>query len=77
MDSGSDPTPRDDGDYEMVRDAIIDAFNPTDKDEAEEAILCDAVNAAAEFVRLQPCSCDDEPCTRCLVLGEFRGVRGD
>lgn len=62
--------------YEMVRDQVLESFNPPDDDEAEEAIICRAVEVGASFIRDQECTCpaspDEAPCPRCRVLGRYQ-----
>lgn len=67
------------GDYALLAEAIIEAFNPPDDDVAEEAILIRAVEAARDFIAAQPCLCTPEDiangcperCERCQVLGRL------
>lgn len=65
--------------YRMLGDAVGDALNPPDGDEAEVAILIDAVNAAAEYIASAPCLCALEArygvCPRCRALGQIAGER--
>jgi hypothetical protein len=64
-------------DYETLRDAIAEAFNPSDDDVAEVAILIRAVEGARDFIARRPCLCtpddieDWRPCDRCQVLGRL------
>lgn len=69
-----------DGDYGLLADVVIEAFNPPDTDRAEEAILVDAVYAARDFIVAHPCAClstviaeEDAggACRRCLALGRL------
>lgn len=71
-------------DYELARDAVLEAFNPPDDDVAEVAIVIEAVERAAAYIARQPCTCCDdpthhnrepeywhEPCARCHALGRY------
>lgn len=70
-------------DYETLRDAIADWFNPHDDDIAEVAIMLNAVESAFEFIERQVCLCtaadieDWSPCSRCRVLGRLGDRRID
>lgn len=65
--------------YRLLADAVIEAFNPPDGDEAEVAICITAVESAAQYVGFNDCECtpemvaDGEPCARCAVLGQLGG----
>jgi len=65
--------------YEIVRDAVIEAFNPPDDDAAEPSIMAEAVERARAYIEQQPCLCtpeliaDQQPCGRCWVLGQCGG----
>lgn len=68
-------------DYEILRDAVIDHFNPPDDDIAEVAIMLGAIEVASEFIAGLPCYCspaaadlDDDPCGRCEALGRVSDV---
>lgn len=64
-------------DYEVVRDAVMCAFNPPDEDCAEPGICSEAICRASRFIAAQPCQCtnemieDHDPCKRCEVLGRL------
>ena len=60
-------------DYRMLADKVIERFNPPDIDEAEVAILMQALDVAADFITDRECFCDQEPdlpCWRCSALGQ-------
>jgi len=60
-------------DYRMLADKVIERFNPPDIDEAEVAILMQALDVAADFITDRECFCDREPdlpCWRCSALGQ-------
>lgn len=65
--------------YRMLADAVGEAFNPPDIDEAEVAILIGAVQRAREVLAAVRCACtplmleQGNPCRRCVALGEFDG----
>ena len=63
--------------YRLLADAVVEAFNPPDGDEAEVAICAEAVKTAAEYVRDQPCLCAPDArygaCPRCRALGQRDG----
>jgi hypothetical protein len=65
--------------YRRTADKVIDLFNPRDDEVAEVAIVLDAINAAADFIGAQPCTCTPEmvenweSCPRCEVLGQRAG----
>lgn len=68
-------------DYEVLRDAVIEQFNPRDGDDGEAFIMTEAIEGAARFIRSLPCTCppdagpptwDGEPCGRCAALGRAR-----
>ena len=63
-------------DYESLRDVIIGELNPPDDDIAEPAIMMEAVERAAEFIRSQPCTCIplEEACPRCNAIGRLSNV---
>lgn len=69
--------------YELVRDAVIECFNPRDDDSGEADIMVDAVKAAQAFIVAQNCTCtaervaDHDPCPRCLALGRLGDKRVD
>lgn len=75
-------TTDDQSDYELLRDVIIEAFNPPDDDRAEVSIMSDAIAQAVKFIRNLDCDCDprkhlfedgaDVACMRCQVLGRFK-----
>jgi hypothetical protein len=77
----TDNDPRD-GDYALIADAIIAAFNPHDDDVAEEAILIRAIERARDVIAALPCTCapeildawGDPTCPRCGALGQVRKV---
>jgi hypothetical protein len=62
-------------DYEVIRDACLNAFNPPDSDGAEPSIMAGAIKTAQAYIEEQPCLCtrelieDNDPCGRCYVLG--------
>jgi hypothetical protein len=63
-------------DYELLRDTIIQAFNPPDEDVAEPSLMTDTLDLVWAYVVAQPCTCQPgaadfevEPCDRCAVLG--------
>jgi hypothetical protein len=65
-------------DYEFLRDAVMDAFNPPDGDGAEPSIMADAVERASAYIEDQPCYCEpqqetqhDYACGRCRALGRL------
>ena len=69
--------------YEVLRDTIVQAFNPPDDDVAEESLMTDALDKAWAFIVQQPCSCppdagppdfEGDACYRCEVLGRARDV---
>lgn len=64
--------------YRLLADAVVEAFNPPDGEDAEVAICVDAINAAAAYVRDQRCSCAFGArfgaCPRCRALGESEGA---
>lgn len=68
-------------DYEVLRDTIIAAFNPSDGDVAELSIMTTAIDHAWGFIVAQPCRCEpdagdwSDPCDRCRVLGRIRDDR--
>ena len=65
--------------YRQAADKVIDLFNPRDDEVAELAIVLDAIEAAADFIKAQPCTCTPEmienweSCPRCEVLGQRAG----
>lgn len=68
-------------DYELLRDTIIEAFNPPDDDVAEVALMTDTLDRVWAYVVAQPCTCppgaaafEVEPCDRCAVLGRAADV---
>lgn len=73
--SGADPR----CEYRFLADAVIDAFNPADGDEAEVAICVAAVRQARDALKAIPCSCtpemieDWDQCARCAALGQRGG----
>ena len=63
--------------YELLRDKIIELFNPPDGEDAEEAIMMDALQRVHQFVLKRPCICSEDPCDRCWVLGRHNDERVD
>lgn len=68
--------------YDVLRDTIIQAFNPADDDVAEEALMTDALDSVWRFVVAQPCTCppgaaefEVDSCSRCQVLGRAADVK--
>jgi hypothetical protein len=63
--------------YILLRNVIIERFNPTDDDVAEIAIMLGAVNVAADALEASSCQCtpadveDHRPCQRCQALGRL------
>jgi hypothetical protein len=63
--------------YEIVRDACLNAFNPPDDDGSESSLMAEAVERAQAYIDQQPCLCtpslieDHDPCPRCRVLGRL------
>lgn len=68
-------------DYEFVRDAVLEAFNPPDDGAAEPAIVTEAIELAAAYIARCPCECtepmieDIDACPRCLALGRLGDER--
>lgn len=67
--------------YEMLRDAVSDAFNSPDGGDSEVSLMIDAVERAAVFLATEVhCACDlgmtedHVACGRCRALGR-RGNR--
>jgi hypothetical protein len=64
-------------DYRLLADAVEDALNVRDGDEAEVSLCIDAVENVAAYVRSLPCTCapgyDEEPCGRCAAIGQWHG----
>lgn len=62
-------------DYELLRDAVVDAFNPPDDDSDEVTVCTEAVRQARDALELRGCRCvqqRDDPrdaCARCRALG--------
>lgn len=70
------------GDYEILRDTIIAAFNPPDCDQSEPSLMTEALDRAWSFILTQPCVCpppdsfgDVEVCRRCDALGRCADVK--
>lgn len=72
--------------YELVRDAVIDQFNPADSDDGEPGIMVRSVEYAARYIASLSCTCppdagppewESPPCGRCQALGRARDVRVD
>lgn len=62
--------------YRFLADKVIELFNPPDHDVAEEALLADALERAAEFIETRFCTCSrDEACARCEALGRYADQR--
>jgi hypothetical protein len=67
-----------DSDYEFLRDAVMEAFNPPDDDGAEPGVMADAVERARVYIEAQECHCEPEQetqhdytCGRCRALGRI------
>jgi hypothetical protein len=73
------------GDYELLRDAVIEQLNPRDDDIGETVLMVESIEAAARFIAAQPCACPpaagppewETPCARCQALGRARDERID
>jgi hypothetical protein len=63
--------------YEIVRDACLNAFNPPDDDGGEPSLIAEAIERAQAYIEQQPCACtpemveDYDGCPRCVVLGRI------
>lgn len=62
--------------YRVLADRVIDLFNPSAGDVAEEVLLGLHLRVVAEFVASMACTCPAgafsgaaDPCTRCMALG--------
>jgi len=69
--------------YVLLRDKVIELFNPRDDDVSEESIMIDALKRAAAFIEEQLCHCTQDvrppdwetPCPRCVALGRRLNLR--
>jgi len=69
--------------YVLLRDTVIELFNPRDDDASEESIMVDALKQAAAFIEEQLCHCTQDvrppdwetPCPRCMALGRRLNIR--
>lgn len=63
--------------YRLLADAVIEAFNPRDGDEAEAALCMEAIETARSYIESQDCTCTPVSaagglaCSRCHALGQI------
>lgn len=64
-------------DYFLLRDVVINRFNPRDDDGSEVSVLMSWLEHVANILESMPCTCTTEmiedysPCSRCEALGRI------